>query len=201
MSTAPPSGSDADRAPRIADFVNASLLLDEWLDWMPSLCGQVEGFEEPFFVRSRIPRLALVPRLEPPPDEENLERLIAYGLSFFFGWHDPVRDAVSTWSHRLVASSGSAGAVRSSLISGVDPSTDKSMIWLGFPPLWWTRLPTRPCWGGLAGLRITSAASVSRCLIPMVACLATTAVGRRPVLSRFLQTGHGTETTRHDWQR
>lgn len=67
------------------DFVNASLLLDEWLDWMSSLCGQNVGTEVPFFVRSRTPRLDIVPRLDPPPDEENLERVIAYGLSFFSG--------------------------------------------------------------------------------------------------------------------
>ncbi len=133
MRTAPPSSSETDRVSRMNDFVNASLLLDEWLDWMPSLCGQVEGFEEPFFVRSRIPRLALVPRLEPPPDEEDRNRVVAYGLSFFAGWHDPVRDAVSTWSHLLIVSSGSAGAVRSSLIREVDPSTGESTLWMSVP--------------------------------------------------------------------
>ena len=133
MSTSTPSGGDADRAPSINEFVNASLVLDEWLVWMSSLCGQCLGTEEPFFVRSRIPRLALVPRLEPPPDEEDRNRVVAYGLSFFAGWHDAVRDAVSTWSHLLIASSGSAGAVRSSLIREVDPSTGESTLLTSFP--------------------------------------------------------------------
>lgn len=115
------------------DFVSASLLLDEWLVWMSSLCGQNVGTEVPFFVRSRVPRLQIVPRLVPPPDEEIVDQIIAYGLSFFSGWHEPVRIAVSTWSHLLIASSGSAGAVRSSLLRIADGSTGAQDVWRGFP--------------------------------------------------------------------
>lgn len=83
MSKSPPSDSEADRVSRMDDCVNASLELDEWLIWMSSLCGgQSVGTEEPFFVRSRVPRLNLVPCLEPPPDEENRERVIVHGISF-----------------------------------------------------------------------------------------------------------------------
>lgn len=45
--------------------------------------GQAAGTEEPYFVRSRDPRLEIIPRLVPPPDEENRDRVIAYGLSVF----------------------------------------------------------------------------------------------------------------------
>lgn len=147
MTMPTPPKSDADRALRIDDFVNASLLLDEWLDWMSSLCGHCSGTAEPYFVRSRLPRLALVPRLEPPPDEENRNRMVAYGLAFFSGWHESVQTAVSYWSHRFMGSTGSGGAVPSTLIRVVD-SVGSTNPWGGFPEsaidpsaheavLWW----------------------------------------------------------------
>ncbi len=147
MTKPTPQTSDADCALRIDDFVYASLLLDEWLDWMSSLCGHCSGTEEPFFVRSRLPRLALVPRLEPPPDEENRNQVVAYGLSLFSGWHEFVEVAVSHWSHRFMGSSGSGGAVPSTLIRVVD-SVGSTNPWGGFPEsaidpsaheavLWW----------------------------------------------------------------
>ncbi len=131
--TSPISSSGGVSTQQFDDFVSASLLLDEWLVWMSSLCGRQVGTEEPFFVRSRVPRLEIVPRLVPPPAEEIVDQVIAYGLSFFSDWHDPVRNAVSTWSHLLAASSGSAGAVRSSLLRIVDSSTGAQNQWIGFP--------------------------------------------------------------------
>lgn len=131
--TKPNSANGSVSVQHFDDFVSASLLLDEWLNWMSSLCGQNDGTEEPFFVRSRVPRLEIVPRLVPPPAEEIVDQVIAYGLLFFSGWHESVRVAVSTWSHLLVASSGSGGAVRSSLLRIVDGSTGAQHVWIGFP--------------------------------------------------------------------
>lgn len=132
MRSPTPPGSDADGAQHIDDFVNASLMLDEWLVWMSSLCGHCSGTEVPFFVRSGFPRLAIVPELEPPPEEESRNRIVAYGLAFFSGWHDSVRFAVSNWSHRFSASSGAGGAVPSALIRVID-SAGRNSLFGGFP--------------------------------------------------------------------
>ncbi len=131
--TRPISTSGSVSTQQFDDFVSASLLLDEWLVWMSSLCGQQLGTEEPFFVRSRVPRLEIVPRLVPPPAEEIVDQVIAYGLSFFSGWQESVRVAVSNWSHLLVASFGAGGAVRSSLLRIADGSTGAQHVWMGFP--------------------------------------------------------------------
>ncbi len=131
--TRPISTSGRVSTQRFDDFVSASLLLDEWLVWMSSLCGQQVGTEEPFFVRSRVPRLEIVPRLVPPPAEEVVDQVIAYGLAFFSAWQESVRVAVSNWSHLLVASSGAGGEVQSSLLRIVDVPSAAQDVWMGFP--------------------------------------------------------------------
>ena len=57
MKKATATASEVVRVQQIDDFVDASLLLDDWLDWMSCLSGQSAGTEELYFVRSRDPRL------------------------------------------------------------------------------------------------------------------------------------------------
>ena len=141
MKKATAKASEVVRVHQIDDFVNASLLLDEWLDWMTYLSGQSVGTEELYFVRSRDPRLTIIPRLDPPAEEENRDAVIAYGLSVFLEWNEFVRAAIRTWLHLLVApsplrvdsTSESTRAVRSSLFHMSDPTTGQRSFWMGFP--------------------------------------------------------------------
>lgn len=92
-------------------------------------------------MRSRDPRLEIIPRLVPPPDEENRDRVIAYGPVCFLGVKRFVRAAIRTWLHLLVvpsplrvdSNSESTGAVRSSLFHIGDPTTGQRNVWMGFP--------------------------------------------------------------------
>ena len=141
MKKATARASDVVRVQQIDHFVDASLLLDDWLDWMSCLSGQSAGTEELYFLRSRDPRLTIIPRLDPPAEEENRDAVIAYGLSVFWERNDFVRDAIHTWLHLLVApsplrvdsTSESTGAVCSSLFHMSEPTTGLRSLWMGFP--------------------------------------------------------------------